>query len=752
MMTNTNERYHHIKNLEQGGQCNIELCKDNLDGSLVVLKRCLYMSEAAHKRLFREAAVMSSIAHPNLVKYKDFYEDPPTLVMEYVDGGTLAQKLAQEKKLDWHVAFNILLQVIEGLSALHEKGIIHRDIKPANILFTQSGIIKLCDFGVVKCVEFWENLTDTNAEWKPGTMVYAPKELFTRDLPSDIRWDIYSLGVVLYEMLTGKKPFEVQDGPSHAHMLTLVIGNGTYRHPLEYVPDLPDQVSKIIQKAMAVEMEKRYGTLAELKDVMVTALNDDKTDSIGSNDKDTLVVEKTPSTTKDPLAFLEKELGSKTSWASEAYCEVPSRGRLEAYCEIKSSLPMMPEWRKETALHILLKFAIKHGRWKEACELSSHLHRSPDFFHRHLLTVTNRIDNHGGMLPDFCQNAKNQLRSSVWPETTFVCKQCKKTYTEEDVAQNRVFFFPAIYCYDCMLKAGDVRLADYTCSKLPVMEDILGRYFIAVSPQRQPYLVHRIPWERDALPRKTSQQIIERYKRGIRLASALYGIPWILSINNQEPIEDRKYTYFFLDYYPCRRLSAYVREGESGFSLTNIYILTEILRGLELLYAIGAVHRHLSPHYINIGFPGDIWIGGFNLAKFINSGNEKDWVEHSMEISKIKMGHPAYMASEQLKGMRYVDHRSDIWSFGAVAYYVLTGKSLFDVADADILKLRRQPLRYTPICELAKDTPKPFAAIIDKCLKEKPEERYQNASTLLGDIAQIASEFYNTMVDKGVKA
>lgn len=727
------DRYQFVKEITQGGQGTISLYQDTVNNRPVIIKTSVDMTETNLKRFLREAETMKSIRHPNLVEYIDFLENPPRIVMEYLTGGNLKEKIKKESKIPWREAIDIILQVSNGLSALHDKGIIHRDIKPANILFANTGKIKLGDFGVVKAESlFMEQLTVAESLVKPGTILYAPPEFFSPDIQCDLRADIYSLGVTFYEMVTGQQPFsQPSDLPVHNVILSAMIAiiNGTYPAPQKYLSDLPEEVVAIIKKMMSVQMEDRYESLGTLR-----------------KDLEHLLAEEVLSlTTTDPLVLLGKNLGlGEIGWAQEELVQNPSAEQLKYFLEVKTSLNFMPGWRRNVAIPTLLKFALRYGKWKDACELSAIINKTNSPFHEHLLAVAKRIQNGGNIAQDWYFEAKEKVKARVWPEEEFQCKHCQKVFTRKDVNENKVFFLPDIYCQDCLLKTGK-DFAGYKLSQIPVSKDTLGTFFLAISQaQSRPYILHRIPWERSKIPTKVAQNIIERYKRGILVASRLRGANWILSINNPYPLEDKYHTYFFLDYRPSRRLVHFTRKQNSNFSTAKAYILLEILRALELLKATGAIHRYIAPHNINIDFDGSIWLGGFNLAKF-DEHTDEDWVEVTMDLSGVRIGNPYYMAPEQFKGMKYTDHRSDLWAWAAVGYQLLTGTSLFKETKTDILQMRRTKLNFTPIRQISENTPEKYAAMLEKCLSENPEARYSDAGVLLGDMTKEISDWYHVI-------
>ena len=206
-----------------------------------------------------------------------------------------------------------------------------------------------------------------------------------------------------------------------------------------------------------------------------------------------------------------------------------------------------------------------------------------------------------------------------------------------------------------------------------------------------------------------------------------------------QPLEDGQYTYFILDYRPTRKLDHYCQslsgKQKSAFTLEKAYILLEILRGLELLGCAGAVHRYISPNNIYIDFQGGIWISGFNLAKFDNA--DEHWVEESLKLSfGVRVGNPYYMAPELFgtQGLKAAEHRSDLWSFAAIAYKIMSTHLLFPQGLREIRAARYQPLRCHPLRTLVPNIPRRYCQFIETCLKEKVTHRYANAGALLGEM------------------
>ncbi len=216
--------------------------------------------ERALKRFEREAKALAKLDHPNIVKVMDYgeYEGSPYLVMPYLPGGTLKQYFKNKRRLDWREAVGLLLPITRALAYAHDEGVIHRDVKPSNILLTTSGEPMLTDFGVAKVIdeEVTQDLTGTSAT--VGTPEYmAPEQVISKTV--DHRADIYALGVVMFEMVTGRRPYEA-DTPM---AVLFKHASDPLPRPRDLVPDLPEQVEQVLLKALAKKPDDRYQDMGE---------------------------------------------------------------------------------------------------------------------------------------------------------------------------------------------------------------------------------------------------------------------------------------------------------------------------------------------------------------------------------------------------------------------------------------------------------------------------------------------------------
>ena len=225
------------------------------------------------QRFEREAKSLAKLSNPNIVNILDFgeHEGMPYLVMEYLPGGTLKQKMGQ--MIPWQESIHTLLPVAHGLAYAHQHGVIHRDVKPANILINEAKAPILTDFGIAKLLETGDSHTLTGSGVGIGTPEYMAPEQGIGASTIDERADIYSLGIVLYEMVTGRKPY-IADTP-----MAVVLKQMTdpLPRPTEFAPNLPEDIEHILLKALAKEPENRYADMNALIAVMESVLAEAQT-------------------------------------------------------------------------------------------------------------------------------------------------------------------------------------------------------------------------------------------------------------------------------------------------------------------------------------------------------------------------------------------------------------------------------------------------------------------------------------------
>ena len=247
-------RYEILERIGTGGMAIVYKAKCHRLNRLVaikILKSDLAQNEEFRRRFNAESQAVAQLSHPNIVSVYDVSRggDMEYIVMELIDGITLKQYMEKRGQLNWRESLHFITQIMRGLSHAHSRGIIHRDIKPQNIMVLRDGSVKVADFGIACLADSAQTLTQEAL----GSVHYISPEQARGDRP-DARSDIYSSGVVLYEMLTGRLPFEGESAVAVAiqHLSSIPLA------PREINPDIPEQLELICMKAMAPDLEHRY--------------------------------------------------------------------------------------------------------------------------------------------------------------------------------------------------------------------------------------------------------------------------------------------------------------------------------------------------------------------------------------------------------------------------------------------------------------------------------------------------------------
>ena len=247
-------RYEILERIGTGGMAVVYKAKCHRLNRLVavkILKADLAQDEDFRRRFNAESQAVAQLSHPNIVSVYDVSRggDTEYIVMELIDGITLKQYMSKRGQLNWRESLHFITQIMRGLSHAHSRGIVHRDIKPQNIMILRDGSVKVADFGIA-CLE---NSAQTLTQEALGSVHYISPEQARGDR-TDARSDIYSAGVVLYEMLTGRLPFEGDSAVSVAiqHLSSIPLA------PREVKEDIPEQLELICMKAMASDINRRY--------------------------------------------------------------------------------------------------------------------------------------------------------------------------------------------------------------------------------------------------------------------------------------------------------------------------------------------------------------------------------------------------------------------------------------------------------------------------------------------------------------
>ena len=267
------DRYQIIKSIGEGGMANVYLAYDTIldrNVAVKVLRGDLATDEKFVRRFQREALSASSLSNPNIVEVYDVGEDNGEyyIVMEYVEGKHLKNLLKKRGKLTVPEAVDIVLQITSGLSVAHDSYIIHRDIKPQNILILDNGLVKITDFGIAVAMNATQ-LTQTNSVM--GSVHYLPPEQASGK-GATLQSDIYSIGILMYELLTGKLPFKGDNA--------VEIALKHLKEPMPSIkdeyPEIPQSVENIILKATAKNPKNRYVDAREMHEDLKTCLDESR--------------------------------------------------------------------------------------------------------------------------------------------------------------------------------------------------------------------------------------------------------------------------------------------------------------------------------------------------------------------------------------------------------------------------------------------------------------------------------------------
>jgi len=259
------DRYQITELIGMGGMADVYKGMDIVDNKTVaikILKTEFADNEEFLSRFRNESKAIALLSHPNIVKIYDvgFSENLQYIIMEYIDGITLKDYIEKEKALKWKDAVHFVIQILRALQHAHEKGIVHRDIKPQNIMMLDDGTIKVMDFGIAK---FSRETGKTATDQAIGSVHYISPEQ-AKGEATDEKSDIYSVGVMLYEMLTGQKPFDSDNSVSIAVMNI----NDIPKRPRAVNPNVPAGLEEIILKAMEKNPLDRYqSALSMIQDI-----------------------------------------------------------------------------------------------------------------------------------------------------------------------------------------------------------------------------------------------------------------------------------------------------------------------------------------------------------------------------------------------------------------------------------------------------------------------------------------------------
>ena len=269
-----NDRYQVIRSIGEGGMANVYLAYDTIldrNVAVKVLRGDLATDEKFVRRFQREAMSASALSHPNIVEMYDVGEDDGNyfIVMEYIDGKTLKNLIKKRGALTVAEVVDIMLQLTSAISCAHDSYIIHRDIKPQNVMILDDGRVKITDFGIAIASNASE-LTQTNSVM--GSVHYLPPEQ-ANGAGATAKSDIYSLGILMFELLTGKLPFKGEN----AVEIALKQMKEQIPSVCAMNPEIPQSIENVILKACAKNPKNRYDNVKDMYNDIKTALDEDRT-------------------------------------------------------------------------------------------------------------------------------------------------------------------------------------------------------------------------------------------------------------------------------------------------------------------------------------------------------------------------------------------------------------------------------------------------------------------------------------------
>ncbi len=261
MQKQIKDEYDIIEEIGSGGMATVyKAVQTSLDRlvAVKVLKKSFHGDQQIVKRFERESRVAASLQHENIVHIYDYWKKPNyAIMMEYVDGATLAEVIDKTGALPVDVGVMVAIQVGNALDYAHMRGLVHRDIKPSNIIIKRNGEVKLMDFGIAQGRNH-ESLT------APGTLIGTPAYMSPEQIlgqPPDVRSDIFSFGVVLYELFTGTKPFKEDD----AVTVTAKIVKDRFVSPRRINKAIPLRLQWLIKKCLRKKPGRRYGAVLDIQ-------------------------------------------------------------------------------------------------------------------------------------------------------------------------------------------------------------------------------------------------------------------------------------------------------------------------------------------------------------------------------------------------------------------------------------------------------------------------------------------------------
>jgi non-specific serine/threonine protein kinase len=742
--------YKILKKLGRGGMGVVYKAQDTKLDRKVALKFLpshLHLDEEAENRFIFEAKAASSFDHPNICTIYDINKsknDQLFIAMACYEGETLKKKI-EKGQIKIEETIHIISQVAEGLKKAHKKGIVHRDIKPANIFITNDNIVKILDFGLAK-VTGQTQLTQMGTT--VGTIAYlSPEQARGENL--DHRTDIWSLGIVLYEMLTGELPFK---GDFDQAIIYSIL-NEEPTPLLNLRSDLPKKLQDIVQKVISKNVDERFQSVDELLNELIICMESQRntdstnrklessekyrklsaimfTDMVGysalAQKNELLAIDLLEVHRQLLRPLFQKHRGNEVETIGDAFF-VEFKSALEAVsCAVEIQKMLRQRNSKvEQEMQIILRIGLHVG---DVIHIGKHVHGDG-------VNIAARLEPlspPGGIClsEDVVRQIKNKIELPVRNLGTQKLKNIESPVE--------------IYCIEFPWKGKQIKKTKHASGRIISHYKILaelGRGGMGIVYKATDTKLDRTVAIK-FLPRNISanSEERERFKIEAKAAAAL-NHPNITTIYAIEEINDEM--FIVMEYIDGMELKDKINspvspldkgEIKGGLTIEDVTnVATQIAEGLDAAHKKGIVHRDIKSSNIMITNDGKIKIMDFGLAK-IGKGEQ---------VTRIgtTIGTVAYMSPEQARGEK-IDNRTDIWSFGVVLYEMITGELPFkgDYDQAIIYSILNEEPQIVKKFEGQRSIKK----VVRKALKKDREKRYRQIREMIEDLESADASIVNS--------
>jgi serine/threonine protein kinase len=706
-------RYRIIKSLSGGSMGKVYLAEDTALGRPVAVKTLRFDPRTNPElliRFLREARALAQFAHPNICPVYDVGETDgvPYLTMPYVDGQSLAERLRGGLSLSQHQAAGLVRTLAAAMAEAHASGIIHRDLKPSNIILDSRGRPVIMDFGLARLMDQTTHLTEVGAPL--GTPAYmAPEQAGGAPLEIGPRSDIYSLGVILYQLLTGRVPFE---GPATAVLAQVMTEEPMPPRALR--PDLDPRLEAICLRAMSKRPEDRFATMRELAHALEGYLGQEQSGT-PSTEVESATAQASAAVQDDSAQAVWRQRGS-FDWP---HFDRPVIMDFGLALQTDETAPITPErnlppeveskeWRRTIlgclltlAVLLLAPVALLVVKWPGPTDPSATTPPTTPWNLLDLLLLY-LVVTAGALLG---------LGVLAWFLRDFVARRRRPSPSGAKPART-----PAPAAWKPPEVVGGYRLGE-----------LLGRGGSAVV-YRGEHVVLGSAAAIKIVPR-TAALPPNRLRRALREATLVARLkhPNIVPVLNAG--QETDYFFVAMDYVAGGDVARLV-QGKPGLPLPRaLAIARDVAAALHYVHRHGLVHRDVKP--------SNILLDGDGRALLSDFGSVKPLEEQAGRLTADGeiVGTPAYMAPEQALGQA-ITPATDLYGFGCLLFYLVTGR---DVFQGPPMALLGQQIHGPPPSPRAINpgAPEALDRLILELLRKKPEERPADMAAVLRGLEAV---------------